>query len=137
MSMNKRDQEQRDFQGEALRGLGFDWEEIRALRRINGTLRAWGEAECNGEIQRDGEDGEGKPRRYWVDGMGNVHRGGLVADRERGALRRWEAILAKHPDLWHHYQTDCRGCAVYVGRKADMPEGCKLESCYTRGVAVW
>ena len=86
--MTKREQEEREFQGEALRGLGFDWEEISALRRINGTLRAWNEAEANGEIQRDGEDGEGKPRRFIVDGMGNVHRCGLVADRERGALKR-------------------------------------------------
>ena len=58
-----------------------------------------------------------------------------VADRERGALRRLEAIMAKYPQLRAYHQSDPRGCAVYVGLRADMG-GPGPECNYTSGVAV-
>ena len=143
--MNKNEQRQRDHQTEALRTLGFDFDEIDALRRINSTLRAWNEREANGEIERDEQTG--KPCHSWETPTGAKYpapgpyykrHSYAIPDREAGALKRWSKIAEKHPDLWKHYQTDCRGCAVYVGRKADLPEGCALESCYSsRGIAVW
>jgi len=134
--------------------LGFTMEEADKLRRIEKTLHRWAEHECNGMIQRDGDDCQGKP--LWV--MQNPFDGGMVkmpiADRERGALRRLEAIVAAvnkrrsfttklHPDeqvvceLWFYHQTDCRGCSVFIGRKSDLRQGQDLSGCYSSlGVAV-
>ena len=36
-----------------------------------------------------------------------------------------------------YHQTDPRGCAVYIVRKADIPDGADIGSRYTRGVTVW
>lgn len=58
-----------------------------------------------------------------------------VADREAGALRRAKAIVSAHSGLWMYHQGDPRGCALYVGRNSDIPEGKPLDAFYTRGVA--
>jgi hypothetical protein len=56
-----------------LERMGFTWDEANQLRRISMRLSRWSEEECNGTIKRDGDDGEGKPRRYWQDGRGEIH----------------------------------------------------------------
>jgi hypothetical protein len=72
------------------------------------------------------------------NGASRRHR---IADREAGALKRIGAVLANHGTLWSYHQTDPRGCALYVGRVADLIEAgtgkqADLASCYNRGLAV-
>ncbi len=122
--------------------LGIGYDDAQALRRISMTLRRWSELECgNGHwvIERDEETG--KPYYYrcnhsYVDPH-DLRARYRVADREKGALKRLQAIMSKHPDLLAYHQTDPRGCAVYVLRKDDVPVGSSVDSVYNRGIAVY
>lgn len=139
-------------QADVLRSLGFTVQEAEALRRISLTLHRWAEHECNGAIQRDGENGDGDP--FWF----NTNTGkmiGRVPDRERGALARLKAIIHKRnhrvrvdhaigdvlgpttTDLASYVQGDPRGCALYIIRPGDVPEGADVHSYYSRGIAVY
>lgn len=126
-----------------LEGLGFTPEESQGLIRIEKTLHRWCERECgsdHGCIERD--EATGKP--YWIDTAGT--RVYAVADREKGALKRLEAILearnardiarSTFKPLSFYYQTDCRGCALYIIRPGDVREGSSVECCYTNGIAI-
>ena len=118
-----------------LQAAGISYEHANALRRISMTLRRWGEHECNGEIQRD----EATNMPYWHYGRGT--QGPFlttkIADKEKGALKRLQAIVAHYPDFVAYHQTDPRGCAVYLVRKSDVPEGTSIDSVYNRGIAVY
>lgn len=118
--------------------LGFTRQETEQLRRIEMTLHRWAEAECNGEIQRDGDDCAGKPFREYGNyvAANDPRRRHFIPDRERGALRRLTDIMAAHPELVAHHQTDPRGCALYVVWRSDIPEGGDLAAYYTRGLAA-
>lgn len=113
-----------------------------ALRRISMTLHRWHELECNGNIQRGKKDAggafewneDGKP--YWSSTQDNIARW-CIPDRERGALRRLKAIMARYPQLTAYVQTDPRGCALYILRPGDVPEGADVSSCCNRGLAVY
>jgi hypothetical protein len=115
--------------------LGIAREDTAALRRISMTLSRWSELECgseHGAIERD--ETTGVP--YWYNANASYVQANdprcytRVADLEAGALKRLERIAARYPELATYYQTDPRGAALYVGRKADMAV------CYTHGVAV-
>jgi len=101
-------------------GARFDfspaWVDLaRTLRRAQLTLHRWAEEMCNGTIQRDGEQGDGKPFRV-IDGMGYSHpiRSTYpVPDRELGALARVVKVC-KDAGMYYFHQTDPRGCALYV-----------------------
>lgn len=113
---------------------GIERDDAEALRRISMTLRRWFEHECNGAIQRDGERGDGAP--FWhstFDGR-KLYR---APDRERGALRRLDKIMARYPDLKPYVQGDPRGCALYVLRPGDVPEGKDADAYYSRGIPVY
>lgn len=110
--------------------LGFSYAETETLRRAQITLRGWAEKECNGEIQRD--ETTDKPRRYYGRDM---DRSAPTPDLEKGALARVAATMAAHPELVSYHQTDPRGCALYVLRKADVGN-LDISSIYNRGVAV-
>ncbi len=109
----------------------------RTLRRAQMTLHSWSEEMCNGTIQREGPDGDGKPFRVWDGSIGldsetkrmkwgrNTHP---TPDREAGALRRIEQVC-KEAGLSWYYQRDPRGCALFV---AAFPLD---HSNYDRGVA--
>lgn len=58
-------------------------------------------------------------------------------DRETGAIKRLNAIMARYPKLSAYLQGDCRGAAVYILRPGDVPEGCNVNSYYSRGIAVF
>lgn len=96
----------------------FAQDHARTLRRAQLTLHRWAEEMCNGTIQRDGEQGDGKPFRVteyggrW--GLTNKWAKHPVPDRERGALAR-VAKVCKEAGLHYYHQTDPRGCALYVG----------------------
>lgn len=114
--------------------LDVSFEDAQKLRRISLTLRNWFIEECNGTIQRDGDDGQGSPYRY------NEHTGRKlcrVPDRERGALKRLEKIMAGYPNLKHYVQGDPRGCALYLLRPDDVPAGKDADAYYSRGIPVY
>lgn len=115
--------------------LGFSYSEAQSLRRIELTLQRWGEHECNGDIERDEETGKAySVSRAYTQGAGEYKRW-PTADRETGALKRLAKIMAKHPELWAYHQSDPRGCALYIGRNADI-KAAELSSNYTRGFGV-
>jgi hypothetical protein len=117
---------------------GISESDAITLRRIQMTLTAWGAAECGtdgGAIERD--EKTGKPYLTWGTGEPDGKRGRRrIADREGGALKRLAKIMAAYPHLVPYYQTDPRGCSLYIVQRTDIREGEKLESIYTRGVAV-
>ena len=120
---------------ERLGKLGLGYDEAQALRRISMTLRRWSELECNGDVLRD--EVTGIAYAHYGRGTKGPFLTECIADREKGALRRLQAIMSKHPDLLAYHQTDPRGCAVYVLRRDDVPVGSSIDSVYNRGVAVY
>lgn len=126
-----------------LQGLGFTYGEAVCLRRIEMTLHRWAELECGDEngrgIERDEETG--KPYMtfempYAVVPCG-VRGRYAVADKEAGALKRLDAIIDRRNGLLTgltndtvrkntviaYHQTDPRGCALYLLKRSDLPEG--------------
>ena len=132
--MNKREAMRQTHLENTLLSLGFSFEEANALRRISMTLHRWAEHECNGAIQRDGDDGEGSP--FWRNEISG-RRICRSPDRERGALKRLAAIMAVHPGLSSYVQGDPRGAALYVLRPGGVPEGKDADAYYSRGIAVY
>lgn len=111
--------------------LGFTTSDAAALVRASATLHTWHEHECNGAIQRDEET----EKCYWY----NADTGRELwrtADRETGARKRIEAIVARYPGLRAYVQSDPRGCALYIIRPDDVPEGADIDGYYSRGIAV-
>jgi len=109
--------------------LGFTLDEADKLRRIESTLHRWAERECNGEIERDEETGIAYSAS---EGKRLCQR----TDLETWALKRLAAILESHPDLISYHQTDPRGCALYIIRRADLLPDVDLDAQYSRGFAV-
>ena len=130
MGWTKRKAERYANLSRRLGDLGMVPGEIDALLRCSRVLSTWAEHECNGEIQRD----EQTDKPYWY----NTYSGkriGRTADRETGALNRARTICARH-GLAVYHQGDPRGCALYVLRPGDVPEGENANAYYTRGIAV-
>ena len=126
---------------ERLGKLGLGYDDAQALRRISMTLSRWGELECGDgndycswSIERDEVTDKPYMVTYPHDGKS---RRRPVADREKGALKRLQAIMSKYPDLLAYHQTDPRGCAVYLVRRSEVPEGTSIDSVYNRGIAVY
>jgi hypothetical protein len=116
-----------------LERVGIARQDAEALRRISMQLHRWHELECGtdyGAIERNEETG--KP---WF----RQDRGGayLIPDREAGALRRLQAVMARYPSLGFYVQGDPRGAALYVLRPGDVPEGENVDAYYSRGTAVY
>jgi hypothetical protein len=128
----------------SLEMIGIDYQTADKLRLIERTLHRWAELECGDSneysswaIERDEETekpyfvrhvyahGQGKDRTYRTP----------TADREKGALKRLEAIMANFPDLVYYHQGDPRGCALWLVPKDRLSNGDRLDSVYTRGVA--
>ena len=59
-----------------------------------------------------------------------------VDDRERGALKRLAAIMARYPDYQVYVQGDPRGASLYILRPGDVRDGASIDSCYSNGIAV-
>lgn len=121
-------------------------DDAEALRRISMALHRWHELECNEDVVRGKRglaggfvhDENGSPFICRHDGiMGAQNRYYAIPDRERGARNRLAKIMARYPDLQAYVQTDPRGCALYILRPGDVPEGADVSSCYSRGIAVY
>ena len=109
------------------------------LCRAERTLHTWAEQECGDGndwaswcIERDEQTGI--PYRVVYPHKGEARRT-RIPDRETGALKRARAIAAKY-GLTIYQQTDPRGCALYLLRPGDVPEGQDASGYYNRGVAV-
>lgn len=114
------------------------------LRRIAMTLHRWHELECGDGndyaswcITRGKKTGKvfeydesGKPYLERHAHTANVPTYTLIADRERGALRRMAGIMANYPGLVAYVQTDPRGASLYIG------EGLTDSNYSSCGVAV-
>lgn len=110
--------------------MGFSDAEADILWQAQGRLHRWAERECNGDIERDADD---KPGRY---GGRDGKRFFRIPDLEAGALKRVAAVMERHPDYVAYHQTDPRGCALYIVKKSDVPEGKDIGGYYSRGLAV-
>lgn len=116
-----------------LMSLGVARADCQALRQISMTLRRWFERECgdgNGCIERDEDTGKAYWRSAWDD------RRVMIADRETGARKRLQAIMAQYQTLTAYVQTDPRGCALYILTAENLAGKYKIESIYNRGIAV-
>jgi hypothetical protein len=89
------------------------------LCSIERRLHKWAEAECNGEIQWDDDEGT-IPRRYLKDRWGGYTlKGGIIPNSEK----RWLAEatrLANECGGHVYHQSDPRGCALYFYRDSDL-----------------
>lgn len=117
--------------------IGVDVHDAVDLRRIAMTLHRWSELECgdaNGNaVERD--DATGKP--FMTYDRGNGPRGRYpVADREKGALKRLNAIMLRYPKLVEYVQGDPRGAPLYICTKEQIGTA-DIDSVYNRGVAVY
>jgi len=133
---------------EAMARMGFTYAEAETLRLAEKTLHRWAERECNGEIER--EEKTGKVYAFSNSSGKRYEFGPRPRDLETGALKRIAATVearnlrelgpatkADKPELLLAYhQTDPRGCALYLVKKSDIPEGADIGSYYTRGFAV-
>jgi hypothetical protein len=127
---------------ETFANLGFTFQETETLRRAEMTLHRWHELECGNSnvygtsysLNRNKETG--KPF------MEYHHRDGRTAqsaypDKEKGALQRIaETLKGKENIVGFYQQGDPRGCALYIIRKGDVPEGESVDAFYSRGIAV-
>jgi hypothetical protein len=123
---------------QTLEKLGIAYEDAVSLRRISMTLHRWHELECGtdrGCIEREGENGDGRP--FMTYERGNGTRGRYrIADREKGAHKRLAKIMARYPALKSYIQGDPRGAALYILRPDDVPEGQQADAYYSRGIVV-
>jgi hypothetical protein len=159
--MTKREALRQAHQETALFNLGFTRAEADQLRRISIRLQRWFELECgtgdgqvSRSIERDGDDGDGKPflRVQYPTTHGYVDRRTPIRDLETGARKRLARIvdtcnaarrtnttdgaLAPLEPLAYFVQTDPRGAALYILRPGDVPAGADPHAYYSRGIVV-
>ena len=142
--MTKKEAIRQNHQESVLCNLGFTLAEAAQLRRISLTLHRWSEHECNGVIERNEDDGN---RPYWSNPNTGKHYVCRVPDREAGALRRLEKIVARRNRevvapfagsmLTYYVQGDPRGASLYILRPGDVPEGKDAGGYYNRGICVY
>lgn len=128
-----------------VRSLGISEDDAWSLRRIAMTLHRWHELECGDSnewaswaIERDGEEPDSKPymvRHPHVSAAKTTRT--AIPDRETGARNRLARIMGKYPSLSAYVQGDPRGCALYILRPGDVPEGKDADAYYSRGIAVY
>jgi hypothetical protein len=114
---------------------GVSPDDAAALRRISMTLHRWHELECGdgrGFIERD--EVSGKPRYVSAN---DPRAWRIIPDREGGALKRLGVIMGRYPTLRAFVQGDPRGCALYLLRPNDVPDGADVSSYYSRGIPVF
>jgi len=113
------------------------------LRRISMTLHRWHELECGDTnnyqswcIVRGAKVGgtfeyndDGRPYMEVHRHDSNKPTYTLMADRERGALKRLAAIMAHYPNLGAYVQGDPRGASLYIGAGL-------TDTNYNQGVAI-
>ena len=117
---------------------GITLDDAMALRRISMTLHRWHELECgddSGCIERD--ETTDKPFMVRWNSYTGKRMQWPIADREAGAIRRLNTIMARYPSLKAYIQGDPRGAALYILRPDDVPEGKDVDAYYSLGLAVY
>lgn len=124
--------------------VGFSAEETETLLKAERALHRWHELECGTgddrvsiSVERDEESG--KPfRRVQYMGAGGkwIDRKESCRDMEKAARKRIASVLDGKAGLSAYVQGDPRGCALYILRAGDVPEGQNADCCYSRGIAV-
>lgn len=137
--MNK----QQYYMFKALETEGVTYRDAQALRRISMTLHRWYEMECGcdrGAIERDEETGV----PYWYNANARYLSANdpraytRIPDREKGALKRLAAIMARYPHLRAYIQGDPRGAALYIWTPRNAAVyGDDIDANYSRGIAVY
>jgi hypothetical protein len=128
--MNTRQKERYVYLYNALDKLGIA-DQIDNLLQIERKLHKWGERECNGEIEQDETTGK------WYARTASGNTKWRIPNGEAIAIKRLTAIIKKAKrGTRYYYQSDPRGCAVYIIRRGDIPADANVESCYTRGIAI-
>jgi hypothetical protein len=142
-----------------LESLGISTNDALALRRISLALHSWFELECgngnnhgswaivrggyvhNEEGSRFEHDDDGKPyleHHHYLHGKGQDYVSyRRLPDRERGARQRLRKLLKRYPDLEAYIQTDPRGVALYVLRKADLADRDPSQVYNSVGIAIY
>ncbi len=159
MAQSQKDVGQTHDMLQRLQNAGIDREDAWALRRISMTLHRWHELECgddNGwasvciargykavdmsapdKRQFIYDEEKGRPYLEMHPNNGGRTRYDRIPDRERGAQKRLASIMARYPTLTAYVQGDPRGAALYILRPGDIPAGASVDSCYSRGIAVY
>lgn len=121
--------------------LGITSADAIALRRAAVTLSNWFAEECGGSnilcsyaIERDAATNIPYRKVYYYREKREYRI--KIADRETGARKRIEKIMARYPNLVHYIHTDPRGASLHLLQRADVA-GADLSSVYSRGVAIW
>ena len=117
---------------------GISYEDANKLRRIALTLHRWSELECGtdtGAIERD--EVTGKPYWYRQDRLTTSRY--AVPDREKGALARLKALMAKYPGFTPYVQGDPRGASLYLVPASEVKrhKGMDIDCFYSQGIAVY
>ena len=117
---------------------GLTYGDAIAVRRIALTLHRWFELECGDSnnyaswaIERDEETEVPYMVRHYYRHEGNSTSRVRIPDRENGARKRLDRIMAKYPTLRAWIQTDPRGGTIYLCKPEDA-----TDSLYTRGVFI-
>jgi hypothetical protein len=86
-------------------------------------------------------DDDGKPyleHHHYLHGHGvDYVSHEKLPDREKGAQKRLGKLMARYPGFVAYVQGDPRGASLYVLRPSDVPADGKVDSVYSRGVAVY
>jgi hypothetical protein len=123
--------------------LGFTADETAALLKAERALHRWSEMECGTgndrmtvSIERDEQTGKPFRRVQYMGANGWVDRREPCRDMESAALRKIRALFSGKSALAFYRQGDPRGCALYVLRVGDVPEGESVDAYYSRGIPV-
>ena len=127
---------------DALLACGISYEDAIRLRKDSLILHRWHELECGDgndyaswSVERD--EATGKPYRVVYPHNAAKSYRERIADRETAALKRIKAVMSRYPGYSAYVQGDPRGCALYILRPGDVPEGKGADAYYNCGVAVF
>lgn len=108
---------------------------FETLCQCEHMLSTWHERECNGEIERDEPSDRwplGRPSRWIENHNGERIPCGYVPDRAMAAMRRAKHALAGASDVALYWQTDPRGCAIYLYQPSEcLARGGEITACYS------
>jgi len=141
MRTNKRQRTANFF--EMMSRLGFTTIETETLLKAERALHRWHELSCGTgndrmtvSVERD-ETGKPFRRVQYMGADGKwIDRREPCRDTEKAACKRIESVMEGKTGLSAFIQGDPRGCALYILRQGDVPEGESADSYYSRGIAV-
>lgn len=126
----------------ALASIGFNANEIDTLISVERGLHRWHELECGTgdnrvsvSVERDEQTGKPFKRVQYQTRSGWVDRKTPCRDMEKAHLSRLARVMVGKA-VRAYVQGDPRGCALYILRKGDVPEGADANAYYSRGIAV-